>query len=123
MTSTKVLVMAALAGIAMGTTQATKAQAQENPANEVKCFGVNSCKAHAGCSVTDGDVTAVKSLLGKNEFKQRFGKTETHSCGAHASCGASSKILNWTKISEDSCKEQGGYVVEEKDGKAVARKL
>ncbi len=123
MKSKKVLVMAALAGIAMGTTQARQAQAQDNSAKEVKCFGVNSCKAHAGCSVTDGDVAAVKALLGDKEFQDRFGKTRTHSCGAHASCGASSKFLNWTKIGEDACKQQAGIVIEDQDGKPTAKKL
>ena len=121
MTSKKMLLMAAVAGMAIGAAQPT--QAQENNTADVKCFGVNSCKAHAGCSVTDEQVAAVKSLLGDKSFKERFGKTRTHSCGAHASCGASSKFLNWTSISEDSCKEQSGYVVEEKDGKLVARQL
>jgi hypothetical protein len=121
MQSKKVLTVAALAGIAIGAGQPTIARAQES--KEVKCYGVNSCKGHSGCSLTADDVSAVRNSLGEKDFKARFGKTKTHSCGAHASCGASSKILNWTSISEDSCQEKGGYIVEEQDGKKVAKKL
>ncbi len=123
MQTKKMLMMAALAGIALGAGQPMQAHGQESSAKEVKCYGVNSCKAHSGCSVGADDVAAVKSLLGERDFTARFAKTKTHSCGAHASCGASSKILNWTSISEDSCKEQGGYVIDEQDGKKVAKKL
>ena len=31
--------------------------------------------------------------------------------------------LNWTKISVDDCKAQGGIVIEKADGKKVAKKL
>lgn len=122
MASNKVLLMAALAGLAVGVTQVPAANAQEKSNNEVKCYGVNSCKAHASCAVEGDDVAAVKALLGTG-FNSKFGKTKAHSCGAHASCGASNKILNWTTISEDSCKEQGGIVIDEQDGKKTARQL
>jgi hypothetical protein len=121
MKSKKALIMAALAGIAVGVANPTQLQAQD--AKDVKCFGVNSCKAHAGCSVEADDVAAIKALLGETDFKAKYGKTKTHSCGQHASCGASSKILNWTKVSEDSCKEQAGYVIEQQDGNKTAKKL
>jgi hypothetical protein len=121
MQSKKVFVLAALAGMAVGVAQPMALHAQDAP--ELKCFGVNSCKAHAGCSVEPDDVAAVKALLGDKDFNSKYGKTKTHSCGSHASCGASSKILNWTKISEDSCKQQAGIVIDNQDGKKVARKL
>ena len=89
---------------------------------EVKCFGVISCKAHAGCGVEANDVAAIRALLGDKDFDARHSKTKTHSC-KHASCGAAKKILNWTKISEDSCQQQGGFVIDERDGKKVAKKL
>ena len=34
-----------------------------------------------------------------------------------------SSNLNWTKISVDDCKAQGGIVIEKADGKKVAKKL
>lgn len=121
MQSKKALVIAALAGMAVGVANPTQLRADDT--KEVKCFGVNSCKAHAGCGVEGDDVAAIQTLLGNKDFEARYSKTRTHSCAQHASCGAAKKILNWTKISEDSCQQQGGFVIDEQDGKKVARKL
>ena len=44
-------------------------------------------------------------------------------CGSSAKCGAMAKVLNWQPASAEKCKAGGGYVVEEKDGKKVARKV
>jgi len=115
------LVMAAVAGILAGAASARPAQAAE-PVAEVKCWGVNSCGSHAGCSVTDADVAAAKTLVGEKEYATKFSKTETHSCASHAKCGASSKILNWTKTAPAACHDKGGMVIEESEGKKVAKK-
>ena len=40
----------------------------------------------------------------------------------HAKCGASAKKLNWTPVSPAECKEKGGLVITESDGKKAARK-
>ena len=48
---------------------------------------------------------------------------KTNSCAAHASCGAKPHILNWTKISVDDYKAQGGIAIEKADRKKVAKKL
>jgi len=119
----KNLLMAAVAGISMGLSAPTPGAAGEK-ASDVKCWGINGCGAHAKCSVKDDDLQALQSLLGNAEFKARFGKSEAHSCGSHAQCGASSNILNWVPTSATECKAQGGYVVEEvgTPKKKVARK-
>ena len=63
-------------------------------------------------------------MLGEKEFAQRFGKSEAHSCGSHAKCGAASKIINWVPTSAEECKDKGGYIVEEVGSpkKKVAKK-
>ena len=76
----------------------------------------------AASTRTSADIWRFRTLLGDKEFETKFGKSETHTCGSHAKCGASSGILNWTPTAADKCKADGGYVVEDKDGKKVARK-
>ena len=115
------LLMAAAAGIAMGLS-GPGASAADVKAGEVRCFGINGCGSHAKCGVTDADLKAFRTLLGDKEYESKFGKSETHTCGSTAKCGASSKILNWMPTAAAKCKTDGGYVVEEKDGKKVARK-
>ena len=44
-------------------------------------------------------------------------------CAQHASCGASSKILNFTTVSERECQQSKGIVIEEVEGKKVAKQL
>lgn len=122
------LVMAALAGLMLGATSVGKAQSSQDAgtagqASNVRCYGVNSCAGHAGCGVMAEDVAAVRKLLGDKEFEARFGKTKEHSCSAHSKCGASSHILNWTMISESSCKESNGIVIDGGEGQKVAKKL
>lgn len=112
------LLAAAVAGIAMGFSAPAPAQA----ADDVKCYGINGCGQHAKCSVAQADLDAVKRLLGDKDYRARFGKSEAHGCGAHAKCGAGAGILNWTETSAGECKAQGGIVIEEKDGKKVAKK-
>ena len=117
---TNALVVAAVAGLAIG----VKAPAQNagQPA-EVKCYGINGCAANSSCAVKADDLAAVKTLLGTEAFNVRYGKSKDHSCKAHAGCGASSHILNWTSVSEDACKRAHGIVIEETDGKKVAKEL
>ena len=115
------LLMTAVAGIALGV--ASPASAQEPlKAGEVKCFGVNACAAHARCAVAGDDIDAVKNLVGKKQFGQKFGKSEAHACGAHAKCGSGNGILNWTPASPASCGEQGGFIIDQSNGKKVAKK-
>lgn len=119
---TNALVVAAVAGLAIG----IKAPAQEANAGqpaEVKCYGINGCAANSSCAVKAEDVAAVRALLGTAAFSERFGKTKEHSCKAHAGCGASSHILNWTNTSQDACQQAHGIVIEESDGKKVAKEL
>lgn len=119
------LIMAALAGLMLGCTAVGKAQSGQDAgqASNVRCYGVNSCAGHAGCGVMAEDVAAVRKLLGDTDFDARFGKTKAHSCSAHSKCGASSHVLNWTLISESSCKESGGIVIDGGEGQKVAKKL
>ncbi len=113
--------MAALAGLSMGVSAPPSTIAGEK-AGGVKCWGVNGCGSHAKCAVAADDLAALQALLGEQEFKTRFAKSEAHSCGSHAKCGASSQILNWVPTSAQECKAQGGYIVEEVGKKKVARK-
>ncbi len=120
----KKVLLAALAGLAIGVANPAKALAQDAaPAGELKCYGINGCGQHASCAVKGDDIAAVRKLLGNKEFKKTFGKTKEHSCAAHASCGASFGKLNFTKTDADTCKQAGGIVIDEVDGQKVARKL
>lgn len=127
MANGKILAAAALAGIAMGlSSPATSSGQDKNSAgnsSDVKCYGVNECAAHAGCGVKKDDVAAVKLLLGEQSFTDRFDKTKVHSCQQHASCSAAKHVLNWTSVSADECKQKSGIVIEETNGKKVAKKL
>src|SRR5262245_52758266 len=109
------LLLAAVAGISLGVSTAPAAIAEE--AATVKCYGVNSCGHHASCAVTGKDVDAVKGLLGDAEYQKQFGKTQTHSCGHSAKCGASANILNWTRTTGDECHAKGGILIETSEGK------
>jgi hypothetical protein len=115
------LLMAAVTGIAVGLA-ATPGGAQEKK-SEVKCWGINGCGSQAKCAVTDADLKAFRALLGDKEYEAKWGKSETHGCGSSAKCGSMAQILNWMPASEEKCKAEGGYVVEDKDGKKVARKV
>jgi hypothetical protein len=114
------LLRAALAGLSVGVA-APAATVAEEPA-DVKCYGINGCGQHASCAVKAADLQAVRALLGSKEYAKRFGKSEAHSCGAHAKCGAGSQVLNWVSASAAECKAQGGLLIEEKGGKKVAKK-
>jgi hypothetical protein len=115
------LLVAAIAGIALGATAPGVVRAQDAK-DEVKCYGINGCGAHAKCSVAADDLAAIKGLLGPKEYKARFGKSEAHSCGAHAKCGTPANILNWVPTSADQCKAEGGFVINTENGKKVAKK-
>ena len=58
---------------------------------------LDNCKivVRYGVGYDNIDLDAFKALLGEKEYQTRFGKSETHSCGSTAKCGASMKILNW----------------------------
>jgi hypothetical protein len=116
------LVVAAVAGLAIGVKAPAQVANAGQPA-EVKCYGISSCADNSSCAVKADDLAAVKMLLGTRAFNARFGKSKDHSCKAHAGCGASSHILNWTSASEDACMQAHGIVIEETDGKKVAKEL
>ena len=118
----KQIALAALAGVALGLASPVKAMAAED-SKDVKCYGINGCGQHASCSVKPEDLAAVRKLLGNKEYKTRFGKSQAHECGAHAGCGAGSKILNWTSTSPEACQQASGIVIEEVDGQKVAKRL
>lgn len=123
-TTKNVLLVAAIAGMTLGSNAASPAQeANAGQAAGVKCFGINGCGANASCAVKADDISAVRTLLGSKAFNGRFGKTKEHSCKAHASCGASSRILNWTTVAPAACEESHGIVIDEADGKKSARQL
>jgi hypothetical protein len=111
--------MAAIAGISMG---ANLPAHGEEKKDDVKCYGVNGCGSHAKCSVSPADLKAFQAFFGEKEYAAKYGKSEAHSCGSHAKCGASSRILNWVPTSRAECSAQGGFVVEEVNGKKVAKK-
>jgi len=115
------LLMAAVTGIAVGLSAGATDAADEKK-GDVKCYGVNSCGSSAKCAVSADDLKAFRSLLGEKDYEAKWGKSETHGCGTSAKCGAMSKILNWMPASAEKCKAEGGFLLEEKDGKKVARK-
>ncbi|WP_186645244.1 hypothetical protein [Fluviispira vulneris] len=109
MSNKKVLVGAALAGLAVG---ALSVSASAN-AEDVKCWGANACgakstdKTKAACGVKQEDIDAVK----KSEFAKKFSKAKVHECGTHAECGASKGNLNWFHTSKDDCASLGGFLI------------
>jgi len=119
---TSALVVAAVAGLAIGANAPAQEATPGQPAG-VKCYGMNGCAANASCAVKAEDLAAVKTLLGVKAYKARFGKSTEHSCKAHGSYGASSRILNWTTADEGTCQQSHGIVIEELNGKTVARQL
>jgi hypothetical protein len=116
------LLMAAVTGIAMGLS-APATEAADEKKGDVKCFGINGCGSSAKCAVSADDLKAFKTLFGDKEYEAKWGQSEAHGCGSSAKCGAMAKVLNWQPASAEKCKAGGGYVVEEKDGKKVARKV
>src|SRR6516225_8981346 len=120
---TNALVVAAVAGLAIGANAPAQEATNAGQPARVKCYGINGCAANASCAVKGEDLAAVKTLLGAKEYKARFGKSTEHSCRAHGSCGASSHILNWNTTDEGTCQQGHGIVIEESDGKKVAKQL
>lgn len=123
-TKTNVLLVAAIAGMSLGSNATSPAQeaGAGQPAG-VKCYGINGCGANASCAVKADDISAVRMLLGNSGYKAKFSKSKEHSCKAHASCGASNHILNWTPASLESCTESHGIVIEDSEGKKTAKQL
>jgi hypothetical protein len=113
------LLIAAVAGIMAVAT--TRARAADAKAQEVQCYGINGCGSQAKCSVTQEDLDAVKKLVGAKAYGERFGKSEVHSCGSHAKCGASHGFLNWMPASAAECHQKGGLLIEGVPGKRVAK--
>ena len=123
-TRSSVLLVAAIAGMTLGSSATSTAQdADAGKSAGLKCYGINGCGASASCAVKADDISAVRMLLGAKAYDARFGKSKEHSCKAHASCGASKHILNWTTTSADACEASHGIVIEESDGKKAARQL
>lgn len=120
---TNELVVEAVAGLAIGANAPAQEAANAGQPAGVKCYGINGCAANASCGVKGEDLAAVKTLLGAQAYKSRFGKSTEHSCKGHGSCGASSYILNWTTTGEGTCEQSHGIVIEESDGKKVAKQL
>jgi len=120
---TNVLVVAAVAGLAIGANSPAQEPTNAGQPAGVKCYGINGCAANASCVVKGDDLAAVKTLLGVKAYKSRFGKSAEHSCKGHGGCGASSHILNWTTTDEGTCQQSHGIVIEESDGKKVAKQL
>jgi len=114
------LLMAAVAGITLGVSAPPETQGADK-SDEVRCWGVNGCGHSAKCSVKQDDLDAVKTLLGEKSYAAKFGKSEVHSCGSHAKCGASSQILNWTPTPAGECSDKGGILIETVNGKKVAK--
>ena len=109
----KLILSAAVTGLAIGAISSASAE-------EVKCWGVNSCggksaaKDKAGCGVNKAQVEAVKK---DKELSGKFGKAMEHSCAGKAECagkGEKGGNLNWTKISKEECQKLGGFLMDDK---------
>jgi len=123
-TKSNFLLVAAIAGMSLGPNATAPAQdANAGQPAGVKCYGTNGCGANASCAVKADDISAVRTLLGNRAYRARFAKSKEHSCKAHASCGASNHILNWTPTSLESCSVSHGIVIEESEGKKTAKQL
>ena len=102
-----ILVCAAVAGLSIGMISTASAE-------DVNCWGVNSCgakattKDKAGCAVTKEQVAAAKK-----EFPGKYDKAEAHTCGPNAKCAGKGGNLNWTKVkSKEECKKLGGFLID-----------
>jgi hypothetical protein len=113
------LVMAAVAGMALGA--AAPAVAQTKP-GEIQCYGVNGCTAEAKCAVSKEDLAAVKKLVGDAEYAAKWSKSESHACSGKGQCGAGAQILNWVPAKPAACKEKAGFVISTVKGQKVAKK-
>jgi hypothetical protein len=120
MTKREKLLMAAVAGIAMGAATPRPAAAQDK--GEVKCWGINGCGSEAKCAVTAQDLDAFKTLLGEKDYAAKYGKSTVHGCAGKAECGGAHGRLNWRMAAPGDCKAKGGFLVEEVAGKKVAKK-
>jgi hypothetical protein len=115
------LVMAAVAGMALGASAPAATAQTPLKAGEVACYGVNGCTPESKCAVSKEDLAAVKKLLGA-EFDGKFGKSEVHACSGKGQCGAGAHILNWVPSKPADCKTKGGLVISSVKGQKVAKR-
>lgn len=98
-----------MAQAAEATKEAAPAMSHE-PANGVKCFGVNTCKGTGTCAVTKEQIKVANQV-----FKNKFNKATPHECGGANGCGAKSGYLEWVKKADRAeCFKSGGFVFETK---------
>ena len=116
----KKLVMAAVAGMAMGASAATAPVVPK--AGEIQCYGVNGCTAEAKCAVSKEDLAAFKKLVGDTEFAAKWSKSEAHACSGKGQCGAGAQILNWVPAKPAACKEKNGFSISSVKGQKIAKK-
>ena len=115
----KTLVMAAVAGMALG---AAETGAVTPKAGEVKCYGVNGCTAEAKCAVSKEDLGAIKKLIGEGEYNAKWSKSEAHGCSGKGQCGAGAQIMNWVPSKPAECKERSGFIISDAKGQKIAKK-
>ncbi len=121
MKNKKVIVSAALAGLAVG---ALSVSASAN-ADEVKCWGANKCgadsssKEKAKCSVTDSDKKIIEEAVHNGKLDKKYAKVDVHDCGTHAKCAGAKGNVNWFYTSAKKCKELGGFLID----KGAVKKL
>src|SRR4051794_21883473 len=115
----KQLVMAAVAGMALGAA-APAVVAQK--AGEGNCYGINGCTPEAKCAVSKEDLAAIKKLVGDTEYSTKWDKSEAHSCSGKGQCGAGARILNFKPVSAKECKEKSGFTISTVKGQKIAKK-
>ncbi|BBH53523.1 hypothetical protein [Fluviispira sanaruensis] len=128
MKNKKVIVSAALAGLAVG---ALSVSASAN-ADEVKCWGANKCgadspikekdsssKERAKCSVTESDKKIIEEAVHNGKLEKKYAKVDVHDCGTHAKCAGAKGNVNWFYTSAKKCKELGGFLID----KGAVKKL
>lgn len=114
------LTKAALAGLVLGVAsqhQNANAEMTAAPSETEKCFGINSCKGTASCSVSKADIEAANVT-----FKNKFSKSKIHSCAGANACSAKNGRLDWLPVAKGTClKIEGGFLIEDKDGKKIVK--
>jgi hypothetical protein len=114
----KFILAAALCGIALGAQAANKTQKEAPQTVSLsveKCYGINKCKGFNSCEVAQSDIAAVKA-----KFKNKFAKTSPYSCSGEVKGSAQKGYLGWLYVEAEAClKIEGGFLIEEKDGKKV----
>lgn len=112
------LVAAALCGVSLGMQAAAKEGDKPPQAvtQEVeRCYGINRCKGMNSCDVSQSDIAAANA-----KYKNKFKNNSPYGCSGEVKGPAKKGYLGWIYVEAEGClKVDGGFLIEDKDGKKV----